>query len=111
MFRGIVRIEVSLEERRQPVDRQVHDLFSKLGEKTDIVFEQQSDIRNAVAQHGDPMGTHAKRVPGVPLGVEPAVLQYRGMHHAASHDFQVACVLACRAPAADAAATLHIDFG
>src|SRR5439155_15110232 len=54
----------------------------ELLEEAHVALEEQSDIGDAVFDHGDPLDAHPEREARVSLTVVSHVLQHVGMHHA-----------------------------
>src|SRR5215203_6834464 len=79
----------------------------ELLQEPQVVTVEQSNVVDAVAQHGDPFGAHAEGEAAVLVGVYAAVDEHLRVDHARAHDLQPACVLAC--PAAFAAAHDTVD--
>ena len=66
----------------------------KLFQETQIVFEKQSQVINAVTQHSQTLNTHTKGKAGVLVCIYITALKYIGVHHAATHYLKPASVAA-----------------
>src|SRR4029079_6990675 len=60
----------------------------ELLEEAKVVFVEQPDVFDLVAQDGDPLDPHAPGEPGVLLGVVPDGLEHRRVDHPAPEDLQ-----------------------
>src|SRR6185312_14109133 len=83
----------------------------ELLEEAQIVVEEESEIAHPVAQHREPIDSHAPRVARVALRIDAARHEHVGMHHATAGDLEPAGVLAGAAALALAEHTGHVDFG
>ena len=105
-------VERAAEERLEPAAGDVHLARPReLREEAHVALVEQADVGNAVAQHGDALRPHAEGEAGVPLGVDAAVLEHLGMHHAAAEDLHPAGALAGGAAAAAAELAAHVHLG
>ena len=59
-----------------------------------IVFGEQPDVVDAIAEHGEALDAHAPGVAGVDFRVDAAVFENFGMDHAGADDFKPAGVFA-----------------
>src|SRR5947209_19099740 len=81
---------------------------------THVRFEELTQIRHPVFQHGDAVDAHAPGEALILLGIEPAIAQHVGMDHAAAQNLQPVLAFAeadfaALAPALDV--DLHRGFG
>ena len=85
----------------------------ELLEELQVVLEHQTDVVDAVLQHGDTLDADAKGKAGVLIRVDVAVLQNLAVDDAAAQNFDPAGVLAQRAALAVAleAADIDLDAG
>jgi len=60
---------------------------SKLGEKARIVLEEKTDVRDAIAEHGDAIDAEAEGKAAVALRVDPAVTKDIRMDHSRAEHF------------------------
>src|SRR3546814_16615270 len=75
-----------------------------------IGLVEDAQVRKAVLQHGDALNPHAEGEALVLVGIDAAVGQHLGMHHAAAEDLQPVLARAdLQFPALAAAA--DVDFG
>src|SRR5581483_3882962 len=91
-----------------------HDIgtfMSELPQEGEVVFVEAADVRDPVLQHRDALDAHAEREAGVRLGVDAAVLEHPGMHHAAAHDLDPARPLAHGAALRAADEARDVDLG
>src|SRR5690606_29524624 len=84
---------------------------AKLGKEAQIVVEEQAQIVHAVTQHGQTLHAHAEGKALKLLGVDARGTEYVRVHHAATHDFQPAGLLAYPAGATAAHYALDIHLG
>src|SRR3954471_9076428 len=82
---------------------------SELLEETQVVLEEQPQVRDAVLEHLDPLRTHAEGEALVPLGIEPAVLEDDGVDHPGTEDGHPAAPATGRAAGAPAHQTLDVE--
>src|SRR5262245_52722489 len=99
-----------------PIRRAMTSRLSWLGrlelpQKAQVVLEEEPQIVDAIAQHGDAIDAHAPREAGVSLGIHTGGLQHVRMDHAASRDLEPARLLADAATRAVAEHAGHIYFG
>ena len=71
--------------RLEPPVGDVHRL-DELGEETDVVFDEEAEVRNPVTQEANPPGTHPERESRIALGIDAACLEDGGIHHPGPHD-------------------------
>src|SRR5690606_5041843 len=83
----------------------------ELTQESDVVFKEEAQIRNPVAQHRQALHPHAKGEAAVGLGVDTAVAKHLGMDHAAAHHLQPAGVATDPAALTPAVAALDIHLG
>src|SRR2546426_12684813 len=81
----------------------------ELRQEAHVALEEQPDVGDAVAHHGDALRPHPEGEAGVALRVHAAGLEDRGVYHAAPQDLDPARLLAGLAarPTADRAARRH----
>ena len=65
-----------------------------MAQKADVVFRKKAQVVDAVAQHGNPLDTHAKGKAGKLFRVDPYISQHIGVHHARAGNFYPAGVFA-----------------
>src|SRR5271165_960689 len=61
---------------------------SKLFQEPHVVFVEEADVVDAVAEHGDAFDAEAERPPGPDGGIVANGLEHLRMHHAAAGDLQ-----------------------
>src|SRR5579864_8654465 len=82
-------------------------------QESHVVAEEVADVRDAVLEHRDALGTHAEGEAAHPGRIVPARPQHPGMDHAGAQDLEPAALLAQHAAgaAAEDAADVHLDAG
>src|SRR5687768_9140363 len=86
-------------------------LVGKLFQEPQIVFVEQPNVLNSVAQDRDALDADAPREPGVALRIVSHRLEDGWMHHSRSADFEPSALLAHRAAGAVALPATDVDFG
>src|SRR2546429_5407369 len=61
---------------------------SKLPQKPQIIFVEEPDVVDAIADHGDAFDAEAEGPAGPDFGIVADVLEHLRMHHAAAGDLQ-----------------------
>ena len=61
---------------------------SKLFQEAHVVFIEEADVVDAVAEHGDAFDAEAERPAGPDFRIVADVLEHLRMHHAAAGDLQ-----------------------
>ena len=69
-------------------------LFVELLEELQVVLEHQTDVVDAVLQHGDALDANAEGETGILIRVNVAVLQHLAVDNTAAQNFDPAGVLA-----------------
>src|SRR5690606_29306906 len=87
------------------------DGSTELLQEAQIVLEEDAQVVDAVAQHGQPLQAGAEGIAGVALGIDADVAEHFRMHHAAAQHFQPAGVLADAAALAAADHAADVDLG
>src|SRR5207302_11505236 len=62
--------------------------FSELPQKPQIIFVEEPDVVDAIADHGDAFDAKAEGPAGPDFGIVTDVLEHLRMHHAAAGDLQ-----------------------
>ena len=85
----------------------------ELGEETEIIFEEKTDILDLVFKHRNSFDTHAEGESRINFGINVTICEDVGVNHSAPHDFEPAAVFAYIAPfaAADIAGDIHFSGG
>src|SRR5262249_18943855 len=78
-------------------------------EPAHVGLEERAQVRHAVLEHGDAVDPQAPGEALVLVGIEPAVSQHGGMHHAAAEDLQPVLAFA-EADLVLVAPALDVDF-
>src|SRR5690606_25297472 len=66
--------------------------LAELFQETQIVLKEQSQVINAITQHGQTLHTQTKGKSPVLLAIDADMTKYLRMHHAATADFQPATI-------------------
>ena len=82
----------------------------ELLEELQVVLEHQTDVVDAVLQHGDTLDADAESEAGVLVRVDIAVLQHLAVDNAAAQHLDPAGVLAQRAALAVALKAAHVHL-
>ena len=82
----------------------------KLLQKTLVVFEEESQVVDTVAQHRQALDTHAERITQVFLAVDADMAEHLGVDHPAAQDLEPAGMAAHPAAVTAAHHALDIDF-
>ena len=85
--------------------------LAELGKEPQVVIEEQTQIVDAIAQHGQALGAHAESEALELFRVDAGHAQHAWVHHAAAHHFQPAGLLAHAAAVAGTHHALDVDFG
>src|SRR5260370_21942760 len=65
-----------------------------MGEPAHVGLEDRAKIRHAVFEHGDAIDPQAPSEALILVGIEPAIAQHVGMHHAAAENLHPILALA-----------------
>ena len=82
----------------------------KLLKETQIVFRKHPQVFYLVFQVCNTLNTHSKSVSGVDPTIYSAIIQYIGVNHAASQDFEPPGILAKVAPLSPTNRAAHVHF-
>src|SRR5690606_30398065 len=85
--------------------------LAELRQEPQVVVEEQAQVIDAIAQHGQTLHAHAEGEALEFLGIDAGHAQHVRVHHAAAHDLQPAGLLADAAALAGAHHALHVDLG
>src|SRR5262245_54322939 len=89
--------------------REVERPEAVVGQPAHVGFEESAQVRHAVLEHGDAVDPEAPREALILVGIESAIPQHVGMHHAAAQNLQPVVAFA-EADLVLEAAALDVDF-
>jgi len=86
---------------------------SKLPQEAHVVLAKEAEVIDLVKEHGNALNAHTKGIARVLVGVDTAVLQHFGMHHAAAQYLYPTGMLTHSATftTTDKAAYIHFGTG
>src|SRR5215468_7922352 len=80
-----------------------------MGEPAHVGLEERTKIRHAVFEHGDAIDPQPPSEALILVGIEPAIAQHVGMHHAAAENLHPVVAFA-ESDLALVASTLNVDL-
>ena len=87
-FGQFLRRPIEIDVLLEPIESDFHERKLKLLQETHIVFVEQPDVVDPVADHGDAFDAETEGPAGPDFRIVADVLEHLRMHHAAAGDFE-----------------------